>query len=81
MLERRYQQYCALARTLDVAGDRWTLPIVRELAPGPRRFADLVDGQTHDLRKVLSRKHMRAQAEATISRDSGHAGATSPPRP
>jgi DNA-binding HxlR family transcriptional regulator len=30
MAQHRYQLYCALARTLDVAGDRWTLLIVRE---------------------------------------------------
>ena len=42
MAQHRYQQYCALARTLDVAGDRWTLLIVRELTPGPRRFTDLL---------------------------------------
>ncbi|CAA9513586.1 MAG: hypothetical protein AVDCRST_MAG17-2147 [uncultured Solirubrobacterales bacterium] len=28
---------CALARTLDVAGDRWPRLVVRELAPSPRR--------------------------------------------
>jgi DNA-binding HxlR family transcriptional regulator len=28
---RSYRQYCALARALDLVGDRWTLLIVREL--------------------------------------------------
>ena len=36
MTRHRYQQYCGLARALDIAGDRWTLLIVRELTPGPR---------------------------------------------
>ena len=41
---RSYQQYCGLARGLDVIGDRWVLLIVRELLPGPRRYSELLDG-------------------------------------
>lgn len=42
---RSYKQYCALARGLDVIGDRWTLLIVRELLlAGPLRYTDLRDG-------------------------------------
>jgi DNA-binding HxlR family transcriptional regulator len=37
-----YQQYCPVARALDVLGDRWTLLILRELTlTGDRRFTDL----------------------------------------
>ena len=28
---RSYRQFCALAKSLDVVGDRWSLLIVREL--------------------------------------------------
>lgn len=35
------QQYCPIARGLDLLGDRWTLLIVRELSLGPQRFSDL----------------------------------------
>ncbi len=39
---RSYGQYCAVAKALDVIGDRWTLLIVRELlAQGPCRYTDL----------------------------------------
>src|SRR5437764_224770 len=42
---RSYRQYCALARALDVVGDRWTLLIVRELGlRGPSRYTDLQYG-------------------------------------
>lgn len=41
---KRYAQVCPLARGLDVVGDRWSLLIVRELVPGPRRYSDLQDG-------------------------------------
>ena len=42
---RSYGEYCAVARSLDVVGDRWTLLIVRELAlRGPSRYTDLRAG-------------------------------------
>ena len=53
-LPRDYErQSCALARALEVVGERWTLLIVRDLFLGVRRFGEL---QTHlDIpRAVLS---------------------------
>jgi DNA-binding HxlR family transcriptional regulator len=41
MSRRSYDQYCAVARALDLVGERWTLLIVRELLAGPRRYTDL----------------------------------------
>jgi DNA-binding HxlR family transcriptional regulator len=42
---RSYQQYCAVAKALDVVGDRWVLLIVRELmSAGPSRYTDLLKG-------------------------------------
>jgi DNA-binding HxlR family transcriptional regulator len=51
---RRYNQYCPVARALEVVGERWTLLIVRELLPGPRRFTDLADGLPGISSSVLS---------------------------
>ena len=42
---KTYGQFCAVARSLDLVGDRWVLLIVRELlSQGPCRFTDLRDG-------------------------------------
>ena len=41
MPKRSYQQHCALARALDLVGERWTLLLVRELLTGPKRYRDL----------------------------------------
>lgn len=41
MPKRRYHQRCALARSLDVVGERWTLLLVRELLTGPKRYKEL----------------------------------------
>src|SRR5207244_7811143 len=39
---RTYGQYCAVAKALDVIGDRWSLLIVRELMiRGPCRYTDI----------------------------------------
>jgi len=40
---KRHAQYCPIARTLDLVGDRWSLLILRELLFGDRRFVDLRD--------------------------------------
>ena len=68
MPEHRYQQHCALARTLDVAGDRWTLLIVRELAPGPRRFTDLIDGLPGVSRMLLTDRLRALERDGIIAR-------------
>ena len=38
---RTYTDACAIARALDVVGERWALLVVRELLLGPQRFSDL----------------------------------------
>lgn len=45
MQRRSYDQYCAVAKALDVIGERWTLLVLRDLVHlGPRRFSDLREG-------------------------------------
>lgn len=38
---RTYLDACGVTRALDIVGDRWALPVVRELVFGPRRYSDL----------------------------------------
>jgi len=68
MPEHRYHQYCALARALDVAGDRWTLLIVRELTPGPRRFTDLIDGLPGIGRNLLTERLRALERDGIVAR-------------
>lgn len=42
-MRRTYGQFCPVARSLDVLGERWTLLIVRELLLGPQRYSELRD--------------------------------------
>jgi DNA-binding HxlR family transcriptional regulator/putative sterol carrier protein len=66
--EHRYQQYCALARALDVAGDRWTLLVVRELVPGPRRFTDLLEGLPGVSRNLLTERLRGLERDGVVAR-------------
>lgn len=68
MADHRYRQYCALARALDVAGDRWSLLIVRELKPGPRRFTDLIDGLPGIPRNLLTERLRGLERDGVIAR-------------
>lgn len=68
MPEHRYEQYCALARALDIAGERWTLLIVRELVPGPRRFTDLIDGLPGISRRLLIERLRGLERDGVIAR-------------
>jgi DNA-binding HxlR family transcriptional regulator len=54
-----YDQWSPDSRALDLVGDKWTLLIVRDLMPGPRRFVELqrvLPGiSTEQLRSRLNR--------------------------
>ena len=42
--KKSYEQFCPVARTLDLVGERWTLLIIRDLLMGPKRYTDLRTG-------------------------------------
>src|SRR5690349_11845741 len=42
-MKRSYSQFCAIAKALDVVGERWTLLIVRNLLVGGQRYKDLLE--------------------------------------
>lgn len=63
-----YQQFCALARVTDIVGNRWTLLILRELRPGPRRFTDLVEGLPGISRKLLSDRLRELERAGIVAR-------------
>src|SRR5918992_527194 len=61
LARRSYEQYCTMARALDVVGERWTLLIVRELMLGPRRFTDLLDNLAGIGRNLLTARLRRME--------------------
>ena len=46
MGKRNYNQFCPVAYSLDLIGDRWTLLIIRELMFGVRRYKDFQSALT-----------------------------------
>jgi DNA-binding HxlR family transcriptional regulator len=66
---KSYGQYCAIARGLDVVGDRWTLLIVRELLTGPRRYADLQEGLAGIATNLLADRLRHLEEHGVVERD------------
>lgn len=53
---RTYGDGCAIARGLDLVGERWALLVVRELVLGPKRYTDLRRGLHNASPNVLSQR-------------------------
>jgi DNA-binding HxlR family transcriptional regulator len=67
---KSYGQYCAIARGLDVVGDRWTLLIVRELLiNGPRRYGDLQEGLAGIATNLLADRLRHLEQRGVVDRD------------
>jgi len=66
---RTYDQYCSIARALDVIGDRWTLLIVRELLiRGPSRYTDLQYGLPSIATNLLADRLRELEFHGVIAR-------------
>jgi DNA-binding HxlR family transcriptional regulator len=68
MAKRTYGQYCAVARTLDIVGERWTLLIVRELLGGARRYSDILEALPGIGTSLLAQRLKDLEDENLISR-------------
>jgi DNA-binding HxlR family transcriptional regulator len=68
-VNRSYEQYCAVAKALDLIGERWTLLVLRDLVHlGPRRFSDLRDGLPGIGANLLTQRLRRLEAEGLVRR-------------
>lgn len=68
MAKRTYNQYCAVARGLDVIGERWTLLLVRELLLGPKRYGDLLEAATGIGTNLLAERLRQMEAGGLVER-------------
>jgi DNA-binding HxlR family transcriptional regulator len=66
--ERTYNQFCGVARALDLIGERWALLVVRELALGPKRFTDLRQGLPGIATNVLSVRLRQLERDGLVTR-------------
>jgi len=67
---RSYNEYCSIAKSLDVVGDRWTLLIVRELAQrGACRYTDLRDGLPGIATNLLAERLRQLEQSGVVTRE------------
>ena len=66
--KRTYGDGCAIARALDVIGERWALLVVRELLLGPRRYTDLRAGLPNASPNVLSERLRELERAGVVRR-------------
>jgi DNA-binding HxlR family transcriptional regulator len=67
---RSYDEFCAIAKSLDVVGDRWTLLIVRELAlRGACRYTDLRNGLPGIASNLLAQRLRELEHADVITRE------------
>ncbi len=68
MQKRSYDQWCAIARALDIVGERWTLLLVRDLLIGPKRYKDILSGLPGIGTNLLARRLRELEANGLIER-------------
>jgi DNA-binding HxlR family transcriptional regulator len=67
---RTYGQYCAVAKALDVLGDRWTLLIIRELLlADSARYTDLRNGLPGIATNLLAERLRKLEAAGVVLRE------------
>jgi DNA-binding HxlR family transcriptional regulator/putative sterol carrier protein len=65
---RTYGDGCAIARGLDLVGERWALLVIRELLLGPKRYTDLRSGLPNASPNVLSQRLAELESVGVIRR-------------
>ena len=67
---RSYDEYCSMAKSLDVIGDRWTLLIVRELMlRGGCRYTDLRNGLPGIATNLLAERLRELEQAGVVMRE------------
>ena len=67
-MPKRYGQPCPVAKSLEFLGERWTLLVVRDLFPGPKKFADLAATLPGVAPTVLSHRLKVLEDHGIVSR-------------
>jgi DNA-binding HxlR family transcriptional regulator len=57
---------CAIANSLDIVGDKWTLLVVRDLLHGKRTYGELVDSPERIPTNILAERLKRLEAAGII---------------
>lgn len=70
-IKRSYAEYgdaCATAHAIELIGDRWTYPVIRELMLAPKRFGELAAGVVGITPAVLTTRLREMEAAGLVER-------------
>ncbi len=69
-MERVYnsQEWCPVARTLDILGDRWTMLVVRDLFLGQSKFSDMLESLEGISPNLLADRLKRLERRGIVER-------------
>lgn len=59
---------CAVANSLDIVGDKWSLLVVRDLLHGKRTYGELADSPEHIPTNILADRLKRLEAADIVLR-------------
>ena len=59
---------CAVANSLDIVGDKWSLLVVRDLLHGKRTYGELVQSREHIPTNILAERLQRLEGAGIITR-------------
>lgn len=62
------RSFCAVACTLDLVGDRWTLLVIRDLLSGGKRYGDFLASSEHIPTNILADRLKRLEREGLVER-------------
>ena len=65
---RTYAQYCPIAKTAEIIGDRWSILILRDMLVGTHRFNDLARGLPGISRSLLSHRLRQLESAGLVSK-------------
>ncbi|MDX3911658.1 MAG: helix-turn-helix domain-containing protein [Sphingobium sp.] len=68
MKKRAYSDGCAAAHALDLIGDRWAIPVMREMLLGARRFSDIRTALPGLSANVLTQRLEELEAASIVQR-------------
>ena len=70
----KYGQYCPIAQSLEILGDRWTLLIIRDMLSGTENFNALMRGLPGISRALLAQRLRHLQQSGIIEKHSNISG-------
>ena len=69
-MERVYksQEWCPVARTLDILGDRWTMLVLRDLVRGVSKFSEILESLVGISPNLLADRLKRLERRRIVER-------------